>query len=304
MFSQVADFEFEVVVGDDCSSDDTRSIILEFDHLYPGKIIKVFHTQNIGMIANQNSVFAACRGKYIAMLEGDDYWTDPCKLQIQVEAMERWPECRMSFHPGLETKRGKRISWYGHREKICSTDEVIIGGGYFCPTPSFMFKREVIESMPNFLVTAPAGDYYLQILGSLGGGALYLPRVMCAYRVGSSGSWSNSVKSLQARQSFRLRTLEAIQLMDKHLNFEFSDAFQCRSNRILSLIAIDYLKEGHLEEFHRYLDKIETQPGEKSRYYSLIRSLRGYPNTLLFMRWCLMLLRKVTRKATFAFESK
>lgn len=302
VFAQIVDFDFEVVIGDDCSFDDTRSIILEFDRMYPGKIRKVFHAENIGMIANQNAVFAACRGEYIAMLEGDDYWTDPCKLRIQLEAMRRSPQCRMSFHPGRETKHGSRISWYGGRERVFSTQEVVIGGGYFCPTPSLMLKREVIQSMPEFLDLAPAGDYYLQILGSLGGGALYLPRVMCAYRVNSSGSWSDSVKSPQTRQSFRIQTLKSLQLMDEYLNFEFSHAFQHRSNRILLLIGFDYLRNGQMEEFQRYLDEITARPGEKGLRYWVIRSLRRFPHALLFIRRLLTLLREAKRRMIHMFE--
>ena len=302
VFSQDVDFDFEVVIGDDGSSDDTRSIILEFDRRNPGKIKKIFHAENVGMIANQNSVFAACRGEYIAMLEGDDYWTDPCKMRVQVEAMTRWPQCRMSFHPCRETKNGRRMSWYGPREKVFPTQEVVNHGGYFSPTPSLMLKRKVVESIPDFLEAAPAGDYYLQILGSLGGGALYLPQVMCAYRVNSSGSWSDSVKTLQARQAFRIRSIEMVELMDKYLNFEFSHVFQRKSNQILRLVAFDYLKNGQIEEFGQYLDQIEARPGEKDLYYRVIHSLRSFPRILLFMEWSLNLIREVRGRLVHMFE--
>ena len=286
VFSQEVDFEFEVVIGDDCSSDDTRSIILEFDRKYPGKITKLFHPENIGMIANQNAVFTACRGKYIAMLEGDDYWTDPCKLQTQIDAMERNPDCHLCFHPCRETKRGRRMSWYGPDENIYPTRIVILGGGYFCPTPSLVLRREVVESLPEFLNDAPAGDYYLQILGSVNGGALYLPRVMCAYRVESSGSWSRTVKTLEVRQSFRFKTMEVTRKMDEHLNFEFSPAFQRRYNRIYISIANDYMKEGHLKEFNECLDDLRKLPGDKSFSYYVVLALRRFPGILRFLAWC------------------
>ena len=302
VFAQITDFNFEVVIGDDYSTDDTRAIILEFERRYPGRITRLFHDENIGMIANQNAVFAACRGEYIAMLEGDDYWTDPLKLNLQVDAMKRWPQCRMSFHPCRETKHGRRMSWWGHREKTFPTQAVVAHGGYFCPTPSLMLKREVVESLPEFLDLAPAGDYYLQILGSLGGGALYLPRIMCAYRVNSSGSWSDSFLSLETRQAFRFRTLETMECMDKYLNFEFNKAFQRKSNETLRLVAFDYLRNGQTEEFQRYLDQIEAAPGDKDFYYKVIRFFRNQPRMLLYMKWCLDFVREFRQKLTHIIE--
>ena len=118
----------------------------------------------------------------------------------------------------------------------------------------------------------------------------------------SSGSWSDSVKSLQTRQTFRFRTIETAELMDEYLNFEFCPAFQHRSNHILGLIAFDYLNNGLMEEFNQYLDQIAARPGEKSRYYRVILLMRRFPRTLTFMRWCLNLVREAKRRLIHVFE--
>jgi RimJ/RimL family protein N-acetyltransferase/glycosyltransferase involved in cell wall biosynthesis len=85
---QKADFDFEVVVGEDCSTDESRAILLNIASRYPGKFKLLLHSQNVGAVNNQNAILTACNGKYIAMLEGDDYWLDNDKLRKQCEFLE------------------------------------------------------------------------------------------------------------------------------------------------------------------------------------------------------------------------
>jgi glycosyltransferase involved in cell wall biosynthesis len=93
---QVCDFSYEIVIGEDCSKDETASILKDYRAKYPDKIRLLLHHQNIGMVQNINETFNACRGKFIAICEGDDYWIDPNKLQKQVNLLEQYPEASMS----------------------------------------------------------------------------------------------------------------------------------------------------------------------------------------------------------------
>jgi glycosyltransferase involved in cell wall biosynthesis/RimJ/RimL family protein N-acetyltransferase len=85
---QKCNFNFDIVVGEDCSTDNSRKILLDYQNKYPGKFKLLLHETNIGASKNQMEVFKNCKGKYIAMCEGDDYWTDPLKLQKQVNFLE------------------------------------------------------------------------------------------------------------------------------------------------------------------------------------------------------------------------
>ena len=85
---QKCNFDYEIVIGEDCSTDNSRLIILEYAQRFPTKFKLLFHDKNIGGSENQMFVFENCTGKYIAMCEGDDYWTDPNKLQKQVDFLE------------------------------------------------------------------------------------------------------------------------------------------------------------------------------------------------------------------------
>jgi len=88
---QKVDFEYEIIIGEDCSTDNTRGILLEYKEKYPDKIKLILHEQNIGMHNNINSVIRECffGGKYIAVCEGDDYWVDPYKLKKQVDFLQK-----------------------------------------------------------------------------------------------------------------------------------------------------------------------------------------------------------------------
>lgn len=88
ILSQKTSFEFQIVIGDDASSDNSRDILLKYKRKYPDKIKLILHDENVGMTANLISVLKECSGKYLASCEGDDYWIDPLKLQKQVDFLE------------------------------------------------------------------------------------------------------------------------------------------------------------------------------------------------------------------------
>ena len=110
---QKTNFDFDIVIGEDCSTDNTRQIVLDYQQQYPGKVKLLLHEKNIGAMANQMAVFNACKGKYIAMCEGDDYWTDPYKLQKQVDFLEANEDYSICSH---------RYSFYSERTKKFAND--------------------------------------------------------------------------------------------------------------------------------------------------------------------------------------
>lgn len=85
---QEVNFKYEIVIAEDCSTDGTREIVIEYQKKYPDIIRLLLHEKNLGMKENSNILRRSCRGIYRANLEGDDYWIDPCKLQKQVDFLE------------------------------------------------------------------------------------------------------------------------------------------------------------------------------------------------------------------------
>ncbi len=126
---QKTDFEFELVIGEDCSTDKTREICFDYQKKHPDKIRVLWWHENVSKLGgNARRVTARCRGEFIAYCEGDDYWIDPLKLQKQVDVMrtnlsvgfcfcgakryymdenryDDWNECNVTYMPGTQNKR-------------------------------------------------------------------------------------------------------------------------------------------------------------------------------------------------------
>lgn len=97
VLAQRTSFPFELVVGEDCSTDATAALCREYAGRYPDRVRLIGGDRNVGWRANYRRTFEACRGKYVAYCDGDDWWDDPCKLQLQVDLMESDPACGMCF---------------------------------------------------------------------------------------------------------------------------------------------------------------------------------------------------------------
>ena len=98
ILAQKTSFPVEYIIADDCSTDGTRAICEEYARNYPDIIRLVSSSANVGAVENEQRAFLAAKGKYIATCEGDDYWTDPLKLQKQVDFLESHPEYSVCFH--------------------------------------------------------------------------------------------------------------------------------------------------------------------------------------------------------------
>ena len=95
---QKANFEYELVIGEDCSTDRTREIVLEFQRKYPDRIRLLLAKRNLGASVNWIRTLRGCRGQYVANLDGDDYLTSAHELQKQADFLDAHPECSICFH--------------------------------------------------------------------------------------------------------------------------------------------------------------------------------------------------------------
>jgi glycosyltransferase involved in cell wall biosynthesis len=177
---QKTNFPIEIVLGEDFSTDNTRMIVQRYVDRYPEIIKPLFHKKNIGMMANCIQTIRACKGKYIAMCEGDDYWTDPLKLQKQVDFLEANPDFSMCAH-------NSDILEYGELKKIPPINgevfsiEDIISLDWGIMTATIMFRRDALE-IPDWFSTIKNDDYGIQLLVSLKGKVKVLPEAMSVYR--------------------------------------------------------------------------------------------------------------------------
>lgn len=207
---QKVNFRYEIVIGDDCSTDGTQDILKEYKKKYPDKIHLLLNKKNIGAIGNSKRVKKHCRGKYIAYLEGDDFWTDDTKLQIQVDFLEQNPEYAACYHGanviGNDKKHYKiyRMARYDINsfEQYFSTNPSL-------PTASLVMKNIFLENdYFHYYKTKFIGDKILHVLILKHGKIKYIDRTMCTYRFITNSTNSYSSQSFYIRQRDYLKALE------------------------------------------------------------------------------------------------
>lgn len=192
--SQKTDFPFELIVHDDASTDGTADIVREYAQRYPKLIRPIIQTENQYHKCNliREFIHPISKGKFIALCEGDDFWTDADKLQLQADYMRSHPDCTFSFHAVQQlSPNGDRMTCRPlKKSREVPASLIIKRGGLFCSTVSTMFRRDVMGCWPDFREAADVYDYPLQILAAVKGQAYYMDRIMGVYRFASTGSWT------------------------------------------------------------------------------------------------------------------
>ncbi len=288
---QEVDFKYEIVVGEDCSTDNTRQILLEYKDKYPDKFRLLLHDKNVGMRKNGEAVSefsAESKSKYIALLEGDDYWIDPQKLQVQIDTMEEHPDCYISFHAAEsrygEDDHGEVIAKHSDSNRLFSTSEVILGGGDFSPTSSIVYRSDLRPLLPDNYYDVPVGDYYLQIIGSTYGGILYLNRVMGVYRQGIEGSWSSSMENIDKREQHSHGMLQFINDLNIYLDKKYDSEIQQIIAKHYYDKASYYLSFGMYEKFKMNIENSFDTYKLDSNLFLVDYKLRNFPKVLKTLR--------------------
>ena len=220
---QKVDFPWELIIADDFSTDGTREIVLEYKEKYPDFIKLILQEKNVGGAKNFMDLMSAPKSKYIAYIEGDDYWTDDLKLKKQTSLMLENPGCAISVHPCYlyrSTYNQKSIGFYkGDHVKRYGIPDILKNPGQSSPSASYMIIRDVIDILPPWFVRAPVGDLFIEMYSLKIGFGLYIPDVMCAYRIISQNSWSHM---MQRKAGHKL--INHGVAMQKYINYMENDS--------------------------------------------------------------------------------
>lgn len=194
---QKTTFPIEILVHDDASTDHSADIIREYTAKYPGIFKPIYQMENQyskGVPISATYQFPRAKGKYIALCEGDDYWTDPFKLQKQVEFLEANSEFSLCFHNVKiwKQKEGMLVDDFITRDVPSETDIYELAKGNFIHTPSVVFRKnqevlDIFKKMTNITV----GDFPLWLLNAQYGKIYKYTDCMAVYRYGS-GIWSSA----------------------------------------------------------------------------------------------------------------
>jgi hypothetical protein len=204
-------FPFELVVGEDCSSDGTRAIVEGYGSRYPEIVRPVLPERNVGHGEMLRRALAATRGELIAYLDGDDYWTSRDKLAKQVDFLRANPECHDCFHDVslVYDEAGVPSGTVTPRlaEEHFEIEQILME--CFVPAPAMMFRRSVFEELDPEAFDSAWLDWLIHVQAATHGPLGYLPEALAAYRVHQGGMFSalDRVSQLEEDGRFYARLL-------------------------------------------------------------------------------------------------
>src|ERR1035437_1524868 len=207
VLAQQTSFDFELVIGEDCSTDQTREIALEYQKAHPDVVRVLRNTARLGAMKNFEHTLAACRSKYVAFLDGDDFWTSPQKLQRQVDVLEAHRDISVVFHPVHivpEPEPGQaRVFPRWVMPQRTSIRDVL--RGIYMHTSSLMVRNPHFDRMPSWYHEMYMSDWPLVVLCARHGDIYCIPEPMASYRQTGSGIWSPlSIRRISALSQRRI----------------------------------------------------------------------------------------------------
>ncbi len=267
ILTQRLNFEYEIVIGEDCSTDGTRAIILEFQRRYPDRITVIFRERNIGALRNLAETLAACRGDYLAILEGDDYWSCIDKLQRQVGFLDAHPgwaiccaraEVRNERNSGLSAGRVQTGQIFPMRPGSRRREEEDFSGllppepvaagtytlenllrGNFIPTCTVVYRWDRLPLLPAWFFRFQLGDLPLHAMVVGQRKIELLDECMAVYRIHPGGIWSSRDRDSQLEAN-----TDMLAALNRHLGHPFNNLLGVQVARSYLSLSFSARKEG------------------------------------------------------------
>ena len=277
---QEVNFAYEIVIGEDASTDRTREIVLEFQEKYPGKVRALLRDSveaerdraaGIGGKSNYVNGLQACKGKYIALLDGDDYWTDVRKLQKQVDLLDSHPDYAISCHDVRmfyeDGSKEPTILTPPFQREVFTLEDLFLAN--VIPPTSVLFRRGLFNELPDWFYTLKLGDWPIHILNAQHGRVGYINEAMAAYRFHPAGFWSAMSPLSQG-----LEIIKMLEHVNAYLGFSYKKQIRAgKAAWYLQLAEISH-RDGDRENTRRFV-----------RQYCLLSQFRDpWKATSLFLR--------------------
>ncbi len=248
--NQKTDFRYEVLIHDDASTDNSAEIIKEYEQRYPDIIKPIYQTENQfskGIKITRDILLPHAMGEYLAWCEGDDYWIDEKKLQIEYDALSKHPEINICAHAArvINAVTGEFIenNTFSKETTVIPVERVIIGEGGIVPTASIMMKKDTFAYSGYTFDKDISHDYVIQIKGSIPNGMLFLNNVMSVYRKGVPNSFCSRLNNnLISQTKYEQRKIAMLDKLDKDTSGKYHDAIQARM-MLYKIIHINSAKE-------------------------------------------------------------
>jgi glycosyltransferase involved in cell wall biosynthesis len=198
---QKTDFPCELVIADDGSTDGTRDAIRPYWQRYPDRIRVLLNRRNIGCGRTKVHAYRACRGQYVALLDGDDYWTSTDKLQRQADWLDRRPDCALCFHSvnmvWEDASREPVLFRPPHGKAMYTLGDLLQGN--FIASCAAMYRKGVFDEFPVWSFVMPISDWTQHVLHAQHGAIGYIDEPMAVYRQHGGGIHSMKPLTHQTR---------------------------------------------------------------------------------------------------------
>lgn len=245
-------FPYEILIGDDLSIDGTIEVLKEYEKQYPNQIKLLLNPVNVGGTRNFANVISCAKGKYIALLEGDDYWTNENKLQIQYDFMENHPNLSTVFHEVKMIDRNNELianlPKTDFKKDEYNLKDLIIYDS-FMPTCSILFRNNLFKYFPDeFYSSRNMCDWPLNVLNAEIGNIGYIDKSMAVYRSSSSDTaWSS-----QRLKNILESAINVNHIFNKYFNYKYTDLFEKKITNYKLQITLDLFRHSEIKNGFLY----------------------------------------------------
>ncbi|MDR1881226.1 MAG: glycosyltransferase [Prevotella sp.] len=238
--------DVEIIVADDCSTDNTVDIIKEYTDKTSFTFNFLSSLHNAGYNKNYRQAFAACTGDYVAIMEGDDYWVKPNHLQNHIDFLEKHSGASMSYNRHIRLFAGQDreeiFDWVDARDHEQVTTEDLALGNRIGNLSCCVFRGKHIQGLDQKLFDMEIADWMLGMYMGQFGPLLYLKDATTAYRIHDNGQWSRMNGKAQC-----MRVLDLINEYDKYFNYKYTEAFTKHKRRLEILLYGDKSLKGRIK---------------------------------------------------------
>lgn len=252
VLNQETNFEIELIIANDCSPDNTAAVVDNIINTHPkGRQIRFINREsNVGMTPNFIDALNQCKGKYVALCEGDDYWIDNQKLQFQVDFLESNPDFSVCFHSIYELIDGKQEFLkvnYSPTDGVYSLEDLAREGN-FIPTLSVVFRNNLVNNLPDWFAKCPLGDYVLHLLNGQFGKYKGFDKPMAVYRRHEGG-----VYSMIALDKKIIMLVDTLSELMKHFGEHIEKVLSIHRDSVFEHLIRFYYLEKNCEKAEQYI---------------------------------------------------